>query len=230
VAISSTLALYASGNTTGIVLECGDGVTHAAPIDEGYGLPHAVQRLNLSGRDLTEYFMLLLNNHGHGPFTTFSDRLQVNAMKEELLSLTPVAHRESYELPDGRVLALGKESLACAEGLFKPHHVELAHVESLYDRLRLLHIGREDRGSFLFGVPKDVLRLIQGHYLATQQRVDPMRCFSTLRRLQSGQCVPGVHEMVYNAGMKCDVDVRRDMFRKVVVAGYQCFLRTCLES
>jgi len=80
--IQAVLSLYASGRTTGIVLDAGDGVSHAVPVYEGFAMPSSIRRIDVAGRDVTEYMQLLLRKSGY-VFHTSAEKEVVRMIKEK---------------------------------------------------------------------------------------------------------------------------------------------------
>ncbi|CAK6440523.1 unnamed protein product [Pipistrellus nathusii] len=125
----AVLALYASACVTGLVVDGGDGLTRAVPVFEGYSLPHAVGRLPVAGRDLTELLARLLRAGGRG-FPCALRRALVEDVKEKLCYVALEPERElarrladvqrEYTLPDGQVLRLGDQLFQAPEALFAP--------------------------------------------------------------------------------------------------------------
>eukprot|EP00494_Astrolonche_serrata_P027475 UN27738 len=132
IANQSVLSLYANGRITGMVVDCGAGVTHFAPISEGYVQKHFSKRLNIGGRDLTAYMQKLLLGKGYKLSSTLEQDL-VRDLKEELCFVSmdykyDLANKkdliQEYELPDGKKVKVGKERMEVGEILFKPTMLE----------------------------------------------------------------------------------------------------------
>jgi len=172
VAIQGVLAMYSAARTTGIVVESGEGVTQVVPLYEGHAITRGFGRIDLAGRDLTEYLMRILTERGY-LFTTSGEREIIRDVKEKLCYVPSHYEQEifdfadstvknkTYQLPDGHVITLGNEQFRCAEALFRP--------------------------SFL------------------------------------GSESYGVHELTYQSIMKCDVDIRKELYANVILSGGTTF-------
>lgn len=131
VSIQAVLSLYASGRTTGIVLDSGDGVTHAVPVYDGFSVTNAIQRIDIAGRDVTDRLQLLLRKEAGLRLTTSAELEIVREIKEKECFITIDHKKESrdwssrhqrvdYKLPDGQIVGLGSERYNCNEILFDP--------------------------------------------------------------------------------------------------------------
>ena len=164
IAIQAVLSLYASGRTTGVVVDSGDGVTHTVPIYEGFIVEHCNLRTNLAGRDMTEYMTRLLMEKGLY-LQSSSEKEIVKKIKEQLcfVSLDFIKdietnfETEDFVLPDGQIVKIGQERFKCPEALFNP-----------------MMLGKE---------------------------------------------LPGIHQLVKTTIDNCDMTIRKDLYKNVVLSG-----------
>jgi len=84
VQLNAILSLYASGRTTGVVLDSGDGVTSAVPVYEGFTLPNSITRIDVGGRDVTQYLSTLLRKNSGVQLTTSAEMEVVKDIKEKV--------------------------------------------------------------------------------------------------------------------------------------------------
>lgn len=127
ISLQAVLSLYATGRTTGVVIDSGDGVSHAVPIYEGYAMPHSILRSDIAGRDVSRYLRLLLRKEGFDFHTTAEFEI-VKAIKERVCYLAPSPLKEEsiesekvqYQLPDGKQIEIGSSKYRAPELLFRP--------------------------------------------------------------------------------------------------------------
>jgi actin len=123
VCTAGILALNASGFYTACVVESGDSVTYILPVYEYHLIPHAVVRLEIGGRHITDYLMQILGEQGLH-FSTSAERDAIRDMKEKVccvaLPWSELPPPKSYELPSGQCITLDKERVRAPEVLFKP--------------------------------------------------------------------------------------------------------------
>ena len=62
--VQPVLALHACGRTTGVVVECGDGVTQTCAVFDGYSIRDAARRVDFGGADVTRFLQQSLRQCG----------------------------------------------------------------------------------------------------------------------------------------------------------------------
>lgn len=118
IANSSSLSLFASGRTTGLVVECGAGVTSSVPVFEGLALQHAATTVNYAGQDISQKIKALLGdsdcNIDLGYARMLKERLAFVRTGNELEK-----EKVNFSLPDGTDVSVSKSIFGdCTEKLF----------------------------------------------------------------------------------------------------------------
>ena len=116
------LSLLSTGNTSGIILDSGESVSHVVSVYKGLTLRQTAIKLDFGGEQVDLYLKQLLFQNGF-----HLDSFQSNLLKHDKCFVknnfqidVEKEKEELYEFPDGKVVKIGKEKHLCTEILFNP--------------------------------------------------------------------------------------------------------------
>lgn len=118
VQLQAVLSMYASGETSGIVVDCGEDLTSVVPVQDGYAMPALLKLTNVAGSAVTSCLGQLLAASGKARLTSTAEMQILREIKEKHARFGPPSPRQ-YSLPDGTTISLGAEAVECAELLFR---------------------------------------------------------------------------------------------------------------
>eukprot|EP00948_MAST-09A_sp_MAST-9A-sp1_P004148 g4148.t1 len=203
----ATLSLYASGKTTGVVLDSGAGVTHAVPVYEGFNLNHAVTRVDIAGRDVDDYLQRLLRRAGY-IFHTSAEQEVVRMIKETSCYVSydratinrgfSSQQRHNGNASTGSTSSNTPEEAKGGKNTDNAQPNDDSLTEYRLPDGRLLRLGSKERT------------------LAPEILFDPALI---------GSEYTGVHECLMDSILKSDLDLRRTLFSDIVLAGGSTLFR-----
>lgn len=182
---SPVLALHASNRKTGIVWDSGHGTSHVVPVHNSRPLHDLARRYDIAGDDITAYMSQILTQREGSAFLTLNrnERIETAARIKEKVGYVAqdfeydiqIAHQpersldKSFELPDGKVIVVGRERFMAPEGNFQATCLGLSQpgcgVEIFNSVMRTGEGLREE----MFG---NVVLVSLSHFLLRRLRIE----------------------------------------------------------
>lgn len=191
----AVLSLYASGRTTGVVLDVGEGTTHVIPVYEGYALKHSIGRTDIAGRDVNSELQLLLRKNSGLVFTTTAEKDLVKKMKEDICFVSP---RSSLQSGVGGIGEAGGGSATTPKGGTSATTVSGS-------------AAKVDSEKVTYQLPDG-----QAVSISSERHMAPEVLFNPSL---IGSEESSVADTLVSSIMKSDMDLRPTLFTQIVLAG-----------
>ncbi|XP_011628816.1 actin-related protein 4 isoform X1 [Amborella trichopoda] len=203
---NAVLTSFASGRATSLVVDCGGGSTTVAAVHDGYVLQKAVASSPIGGEFLTDCMRKCLESKGIVLKPRYSfKRKEVRPGEFQTVDLDYPNTTESYKMYCQRVIAGDTKESVCRAP-------DTAFDETAYTNIPMTPYELPDGqtieiGADRFKVPEILFSPSLIHMIPGMENLD------------NSTPIRGLPQMVIDSINKCDVDIRRELFSSILLAG-----------
>ncbi|KAK8515633.1 hypothetical protein V6N13_139395 [Hibiscus sabdariffa] len=204
---NAVLTSFASGRATSVVIDSGGGSTTVAPVHDGYVLQKAVSSSPIGGEFLTDCLMKSLERKGIVIKPRYSfKRKEIQPGVFQTVDVDLPLTTESYKLYSQRVIASDIKECVCRAP-------DAPYDESSYSNIPMTPYELPDGQTIEIGADRFKIPdiLFNPSLAQTIPGVDNSAEISSSAR--------GLPQMVIESINRCDVDIRKELFGSILLAG-----------
>ncbi|XP_024441680.1 actin-related protein 4 isoform X2 [Populus trichocarpa] len=204
---NAVLTSFASGRATSLVVDGGGGSTTIAPVHDGYVLQKAVASSPIGGELLTDCLLKSLESKGVMIKPRYSfKRKEIQLGVFQTVDLDFPSTTESYRLYSQRVIASDIKECVCRAP-------DTPYDESSYSNIPMTPYELPDGQTIEIGADRFKIPdiLFNPSLIQTIPGMDNF--------VEIASSARGLPQMAIESINKCDVDIRRELFSSILLAG-----------
>ncbi|CAI0450628.1 unnamed protein product, partial [Linum tenue] len=204
---NAVLTSFASGRATALVVDSGGGSTTIAPVHDGYVIQKAVASCPIGGEFLTDCLLKSLESKGVVIKPRYSfKRKETRPGDFQAVDVDFPNTTESYRLYSQRVIASDIKECVCRAP-------DTPYDEASYSNIPMTPYELPDGQTIEIGADRfKIPDILFNPSLA--QTIPGIESFAEV-----GPNVRGLPQMVIDSINRCDVDIRKELFSSVLLAG-----------
>lgn len=153
VSLQAPLVLFSKGITSGIVVECGHGITSIVPVLEGFVDPGKAKRLSITGGSISHYLLQLLQMRSNS--SSLLGKVAIDKIKEDLCYCAKSIEEDrklvketcsllkTVKLSTGESIQIESERFECVEVYFTPSLCDIDEIslsDAIFDSIQICDI------------------------------------------------------------------------------------------